>query len=181
MTRVASKSKTTKNRSCGRWNYASHEDHAQNSAWDSPGSILEGLGRSWPLLGRYLASFGALFGGSGSFLDASWVSPGRFLGPLGRLLANLRRLLSASWLSGPPRASILEGLEACWAGFGRASSMSFPAPRASSRNAFIHAMTTILHLPALFLHPFRCGGLCAALGIHSLNYWTAIHRLLVIH
>ena len=128
-----------------------------------------GLGRSWALLGRSLASFGALLGGSGSFLDASWVSLGRFLGPLGRLLANLRRLLSASWLSGPPRASILEGLEACWAGFGRASSVSFPAPRASSRNAFIHAMTTTLHLPALFLHPFRCGGLCAAHGIKTVS------------
>ena len=39
------------------------------------------------------------------------------------------------------------------------------APCTSLRTAFNAAMTTRFHFPPLVLLPFRCGGLCAALGI----------------
>ena len=93
------------------------------------------FGEVWDALGGYLASFGALLAGSWSLLAASWVSLGHFLATLGRLLANLKRLLGASWLPGPPRTSILTGLETCRTGFWTASGtclgMPFAAPRAS--------------------------------------------------
>ena len=94
-----------------------------------------GLGHSWAPLGRHLAGFWPLLGGSWSLLGASWVPLGRFLGALWRLLAGLRRLLDAFWLPGTPRASILEGLGTCRAGFcmvsGACFGMPFAAPRAS--------------------------------------------------
>ena len=100
MTRVASKNETTENRSWGLLNYASHDDHVLNLAWDSSGSILEGsgtlLGASWALLG---------------------VPLGRFLVALGRVWASLRRLLAAFHRPGLPQASILEGLGTCQALF----------------------------------------------------------------
>ena len=66
-------------------NRASHKDLAQNSAWDSPGPILEGawtlLGASWALLGRL------------------WGALGQFLVPLGRFLGTSWALLGRSWAS----------------------------------------------------------------------------------
>ena len=117
MTRVANKNETTENRSWGVLNYASHDDHVLNLAWDSSGSILEGsatlLGGSWALLGQLWG----LLAGSRSLLGASWVPLGRFLGALGRLWASLRRLLAAFDRPGPPQALILEGLGMCQALF----------------------------------------------------------------
>ena len=89
------------------------------------------LGTSWALLGRLWDSLGRLVVPLGRFLGAL----GHFLGTLGRLLANLKRLWGASWLLGPPRTSILTGLETCRTGFWTASGtclgMPFAAPRAS--------------------------------------------------
>ena len=124
------------------------------------------LGPSWVALGRYLAGFWALLGGSWPLLGVAWASIGRFLNALGCLLAGLKHLLAAFWLPGTPWDSILEGLWACQAGFGAPLGTCFgmpsAAPRTLSHNAFIHAVTALLHLLALFLLPFWCGGLCAA-------------------
>jgi len=38
----------------------------------------------------------------------------------------------------------------------------FAATGTSLRDAFINAIATLLHLLALFVFPFWCGGLCAA-------------------
>ena len=117
MTRVANKNETTENRSWGLLNYASHDDHVLNLAWDSSGSILEGsgtlLGASWALLGQLWGTLGRLL----VLLRASWVPLGRFLGALGRLWASLGRLLAAFDRPGPPWVLILEGLGTCQALF----------------------------------------------------------------
>ena len=130
----------------------------------------KGLGPSWAALGRHLAGFWALLGGSWALLGASWVALGHFLGVLGRLLAGLGCLLGAFWLSEPLRPSILSGFGTCWAGFWNASgacfAMPFAGPGTALRDAFINAVATLLYLPALFLLPFWCGGLCAAHGIY---------------
>ena len=43
-----------------------------------------------------------------------------------------------------------------------------PAPGTLLHNAFIDAVTALLHCLALFFLPFWCGGLCTAHGIKSL-------------
>ena len=128
-----------------------------------------GLWHSWVPLGRCLARFWPLLGGSWCLLGASWAPLGRFLGALGRLLAGLKHVLGAFCLPGTSQASILEGLGTCWAGFGKALgayfAMSFAASRALLHNAFMYAVNTLLHLPTFLLLPLWCGGLCAAHGI----------------
>ena len=116
-----------------------------------------GLWHSWVPLGRCLARFWPLLGGSWCLLGASWAPLGRFLGALGRLLAGLKHLLGAFCLPGTSQASILEGLGTCWAGFGKALggyfAMSFAASRALLHNAFMYAVSKLLHLPTLLLFP----------------------------
>ena len=67
-------------------------------------------GRVWRSLGRHLAGFCSLLGGSWPLLGASWASLGHFLDALGCLLAALWSFRAAFWLPGLPQASILEGL-----------------------------------------------------------------------
>ena len=84
--------KTTKTRTESLSKAAIYEGRDKNWPWDSPGSILEPLGR---LLDVPWASFGrswAPLGHSWALLGASWAILGRFLDALWRLL-------DASWAS----------------------------------------------------------------------------------
>ena len=67
-------------------------------------------GKVWRSLGRHLAGFCSLLGGSWPLLGASWASLGHFLGALGCLLAARWSFRAALWLPGTPQASILESL-----------------------------------------------------------------------
>ena len=131
-------------------------------SWSAPGSIWEGFGR--------------LPGVSWAALGLSWAALGRSWAPLGRLWGACLVLLGASWLPNAAQnelgldfSSILRRLGTCRADFSRASGACFgtpfAAPRASLHNAFINAVSTLLHLPALFHLSIWCGGLCAAHGI----------------
>ena len=161
--------KTTQHRSRSLSNRASHKDRAKNSSWGSPDIIWRGLGHSWVFLGRRLAGFWPLLDGSWSLWGVSWAPLERFLDDLGCPLAGLTDFEGAFCLPGTPQASILEGLGPCRARFCKALetyfAMSFAASRALLHNAFMCAVNTLLHLSTLLLLPFRCGGLCAALGI----------------
>ena len=99
--------KTTQYRSWCLSKGAIHRDRAKNSSSGSPGSIREGSGAvldaSWASLGWLLAALGRL-------LTPSWA-------PLGHHLAGLRDLVGPFYVPRMLRASILEGLGACWAGF----------------------------------------------------------------
>ena len=131
---------------------------------------------------------GSTWEGSEAVLDASWTSLGRLLAALGRLLDPLGRFLATSWaLSGAtwlisgafwvhfssPRRSgprFWRVWEHAGLGFRRLGRhvLACTSLRLSFHNIllFMDAVTTFLHLAALcFLH-FRCGGLCAAHGIH---------------
>ena len=67
-------------------------------------------GRVWRSLGRHLAGFCSLLGGSWPLLDASWASLGHFLGALGCLLAARWSSMVAFWVPRPSQGPILEGL-----------------------------------------------------------------------
>ena len=67
-------------------------------------------GRVWRSLGRHLADFCLLLGGSWPLLGASWASLGHFLDALGCRLAALRSFRTAFWLPDLPQGSILKGL-----------------------------------------------------------------------
>ena len=59
--------------------------------------------------------------------------------------------------------SILEGSGRVRGGFRRSPGCIFPCfVRTFRCNAFNNAVTRLLHVPALVLLPFRCGGLCSA-------------------
>jgi len=75
------------------------------------------FGRVWRSLGRHLAGFCSLLGGSWPLLGASWASLGRFLGALGCLLVALWSFRVAFWVPAPPQASILECLGTSQTGF----------------------------------------------------------------
>ena len=69
-------------------NYASHDDHVLNLAWDSSGSILEGSGTlsgaSWSVLGQLWGTLGRLLIPLGRLLGPSWPLPGRSWASLGQ-------------------------------------------------------------------------------------------------
>ena len=127
------------------------------------GSLLEGsgslFGASWPAFERF-----------GTLLDSSWKLRGRLWGPSWPLLGVSWLVWAAACVDFGSQASILEGLVACQAGFCKVSGscfdIAFAVPFTLLHNVFIDAVAaTLLHSPALFLLPFRCGGLCTAHGI----------------
>ena len=116
--------------------------------WVPPTPLLVA---SWPLLSDFWSLWGA-----------SWAHLGRILGALWHLLAAkwcLRharaRFLIDFGLISPPFCVSSEGMFC----------MLSSALRTSLHNVFMDAVTTLLHLLALFLLPFWCGGLCTAHGI----------------
>ena len=64
--------------------------------------------------------------------------------------------------------------------FWRVAAVILPSPhRGRHHHISLHtavnaAMTTLFYIPPLLLLPFRCGGLCAALGIKFLIRWTQV-------
>ena len=103
--------------------------------------FVRGLGPSWTPLETHLVGFCALWGACWAPLGGSWGPLGRFLGVLGRRLTGLQHFWGTFCLPGTPQASILQGLETCWAKFwkawGACLAMSFAASRALSYNAFM--------------------------------------------
>ena len=146
------------------------------------------LGRSWAALGRSWAPLGRVLGASSVLLGASWP-PNALWGGFWRLpeafgeyfrgswdlfcivflmLAPLGHVLGSSWTLCVRSWSFCPDLGRVLAGFGFLERVS------GSLGCFLagpHAFNaavadTLLHLQALFLLPFWCGGLCAAHGIH---------------
>ena len=121
----------------------------------SPGSISEGFG-SLPRL-------------SWSPPGHSWTASGASGVPLGLSLGALWHLLAAKWCLRHARARFLIDFGLISPPFCVSSEGMFcmlsSAPRTSLHNVFMDAVTTLLHLLALFLLPFWCGGLCTAHGI----------------
>ena len=94
---LSSSYKTTQNRSRSLSNRASYEDVLKTRlGLDS--------GRVWRSLGRHLADFCMVLGGSRTLLGASWASLGHFLGAFGCLWAVLRSFRAAFWLPGVSQA-----------------------------------------------------------------------------
>ena len=123
------------------------------------------MGRPWASLGRLWGPLGQLVAPVGHFLGASWP----LLGPSWPSLCWSVALLSSVLTSrGAPGVdfrrfwdvpgSVLDGF---WSWLGLFSAV----PRTSLHIVFIDAATALLHLLALCLLPFWCGGLCAAHGI----------------
>ena len=140
----------------------SHTDRAKNSFW---GRFWKDLDRPWASLGRLWGPLGQLVAPVGHFLGAFWALLGPSWPSLCRSVALLSSVLTSRgapvvdfrrfW--GVP-GSVLDGF---WNWLGLFSAV----PRTSLHIAFIDAVTALLHLLALCLLPFWCGGLCAAHGI----------------
>ena len=117
-----------------------------------------GLGLSWAALGRHLAGFWVLLGGSWALLNASRAPLGWSGAPLGRIWAPGATPGLDFGGSGDVPGWILEGSGVIFSCLLLRLALCYLLFFKSSHS---HA----LHLPPLFLLPFRCGGLCAALGI----------------
>ena len=92
-------------------------------------------GRVWRSLGRHLAAFCLLLGGSWPLFGASGSSLGHFLDALGWVLAALWSFSTAFWPPGPSQALILKGLGTSpiefWRAFHNSFDVLFATPRIS--------------------------------------------------
>ena len=118
------------------------------------------LGQLLGALGRLLAPHGHFLGAPGARLVLSWASLGWSVASPEWVLPSRDPPGLDFWRFWDVPSWVLEG-------FRNMLCMLFAAPRTLLHNAFIDAVTTLLHLLALFLLPFWCGGLCTAHGIDT--------------
>ena len=150
---------TTQSRSRSLPTIASHKDRAKNSFG---GRFWKDLGRPWASLGRLWGPLGQLLAPVGHFLGVSWARLGPSWPSLCWSVALLSSVLTSRGAPGVDfrrfwdvPGSVLDGF---WSWLGLFSAV----PRTSLHIVFIDAAPALLHLLALCLLPFWCGGLCAA-------------------
>ena len=113
------------------------------------------LGQLLGALGRLLAPHGHFLGAPGARLVLSWASLGWSVASPEWVLPSRDPPGLDFWRFWDVPSWVLEGFRSMFC-------MLFAAPRTLLHNAFIDAVTALLHSLVLFLPPFGCGGLRAA-------------------